>query len=381
MNGNWNKRYVDNSISSSNELKESKYENPSNTATDSFFKAYEVRDIEKQSQTKGKYSNTSNSINELPNKRRCKAEKFESIQYSLGPNEEYIAIRSYEYDIWERNKDNMSKIYQDFSEKGRRMEVRMTKVIKGEFEKIKDVKVEDVPLTCDTSLDVFNNEVSRLSKMDDDLFIYKVEVDNIPCNLKMDNDSEQEADDDMGYDPSNVAFIEWLRSKGDDEVELTNEESFNDEDDIAETNEDYKNDWIYEWNKDVPWVDEKPWTDTRVWTKPTLVKHTCKPFNYKTGCSEWPTCSWKEDGHCNGGNLPRTYIIKNQLHYQNYEWYKALEDSELKDEALRNKAIMEGFIKEDDDESCYEQKRRWNTYTNYNDTYEINHENNERRIM
>ncbi|GJW72518.1 hypothetical protein Tco_0129435 [Tanacetum coccineum] len=93
MNGNWNKRYVDNSISSSIELEESKYENPSNTATDSFFKAYEVRDIEKQSQTKHKYSNTSNSINELPNKRRCKAEKFEAIQYSLGPNEEYIAIR------------------------------------------------------------------------------------------------------------------------------------------------------------------------------------------------------------------------------------------------------------------------------------------------
>ncbi|GKC26577.1 hypothetical protein Tco_1033871 [Tanacetum coccineum] len=99
MNGNWNKRYVDNSISSSNELKESKYENQSNTATDSFFKAYEVCDIEKQCQTKRKYSNTSNSIKELPNKRRCKAEKFEAIQYSLGPNEGYIAIKSYEYDI------------------------------------------------------------------------------------------------------------------------------------------------------------------------------------------------------------------------------------------------------------------------------------------
>ncbi|GKG54368.1 hypothetical protein Tco_0557891 [Tanacetum coccineum] len=49
--------------------------------------------------------------------------------------------------------------------------------------------------------------------MDDDLFTYKVEVDNIPCNSKMDNDSEQEADDDMGYDPSDVAFIECLRSK------------------------------------------------------------------------------------------------------------------------------------------------------------------------
>ncbi|GKB80927.1 hypothetical protein Tco_0947822 [Tanacetum coccineum] len=117
MNGNWNKRYVDNSILSNNELKESKYENPPNTATDSFFKAYEARDIEKQSQTKRKYSNTSNSINEQPNKRRCKAEKFEAIQYSLGPNEEYIAIRSYEYDIWERNEDNMSNIYQDIFQK------------------------------------------------------------------------------------------------------------------------------------------------------------------------------------------------------------------------------------------------------------------------
>ncbi|GJW88217.1 hypothetical protein Tco_0163557, partial [Tanacetum coccineum] len=100
-------------IMSNNELKESKYENPPNTATDSFFKAYEARDIEKQCQTKRKYSNTSNSINEQPNKKRCKVEKFEAIQYSLGPNEEYIAIRSYEYDIWERNEDNMSNIYQD----------------------------------------------------------------------------------------------------------------------------------------------------------------------------------------------------------------------------------------------------------------------------
>ncbi|GKE61063.1 hypothetical protein Tco_1511430, partial [Tanacetum coccineum] len=48
MNRNWNKRYVDNSILSNNELKGSKYENPPNTATDSFFKAYEARDIEKQ---------------------------------------------------------------------------------------------------------------------------------------------------------------------------------------------------------------------------------------------------------------------------------------------------------------------------------------------
>ncbi|GJX15741.1 hypothetical protein Tco_0216573 [Tanacetum coccineum] len=72
---------------------------------------------DEQSQTKRKYSNTSEFIDEQPNKRMCKAEKFEAIQYSLGPNEEYIAIRRCEYDIWERNEDNMSKIYQDIFQK------------------------------------------------------------------------------------------------------------------------------------------------------------------------------------------------------------------------------------------------------------------------
>ncbi|GKB16449.1 hypothetical protein Tco_0850372 [Tanacetum coccineum] len=284
-------------------------------------------------------------------------------------------------------------------------------------------------------------EVSRLSEMDNDLFTYKVEVANILCNFVMDDDLKDETDDDMGYDPSDVAFIEWLKSKnfnyktmnqntmkalwiywirGDDEVELTDEESSDDEDEIAEvfridtnifdyetpidlafiefnyllkvdldlltkditgfkTYDDYKNDWIYEWNKDVPWVDEKPWTDNGVWTEPKPVKHTCEPFNYKTGSSEWPTCSWKEDGYCNGGNLPRTYIIENQLHYQDYEWYEALYDFKLKEEALRSKAIMDGVI--NNDESCCKLKRKWNIYTNYDDAYEINHEDNRNKEL
>ncbi|GKB30891.1 hypothetical protein Tco_0870292 [Tanacetum coccineum] len=101
----------------------------------------------------------------------------------------------------------------------------------------------------------------------------------------MDDDSEHEADDDMGYDPSDI--------RGDNKVELTDEESSNDKDDVAKvfridtnlfnfetpmyeafkefnyllqidpdlltkviegfkTYEDYKDDWIYEWNKDIP---------------------------------------------------------------------------------------------------------------------------------
>ncbi|GJZ94337.1 hypothetical protein Tco_0666540 [Tanacetum coccineum] len=119
------------------------------------------------------------------------------------------------------------------------------------------------------------------------------------------------------------------------------------------TYEEYKDDWIYEWNENVP-----------------------------CGYSEWPTCSWKEDGYCNEGNLPGAYIVGNTLCYQNLEWYDALKDSELKDEALRNKAIMEGLINEDD-ESSNNGWRRWDNYeiTDHDHEereYENEHEDKER---
>ncbi|GJU49168.1 hypothetical protein Tco_1218723 [Tanacetum coccineum] len=111
MYGGWNERRMNSSILSSND-----------TTADSFFKPYlntqEKNNIgDEQGQTKRKCSNTSNSDDDKPNKRVCKAEKFKAIKYSLGPNEEYIAIRRCEYDAWERNKDSMSKIYQEFFQK------------------------------------------------------------------------------------------------------------------------------------------------------------------------------------------------------------------------------------------------------------------------
>ncbi|GKE11944.1 hypothetical protein Tco_1415495 [Tanacetum coccineum] len=130
-----------------------------------------------------------------------------------------------------------------------------------------------------------------------------------------------------------------------DEIEPTSEETSNPEetnhDDEQEidpdlltkdiegfkTFDEYKDDWIYEWNENVPWR---------------------------------PTCSWKKDGYCNGGNLPGAYIVGNTPRYQDLEWYDALKDSELKDEALRNKAIMEGII--NDDESNNNGWRRWDNY-------------------
>ncbi|GKA88366.1 hypothetical protein Tco_0810130 [Tanacetum coccineum] len=182
----------------------------------------------------------------------------------------------------------------------------MRKVIKGEFKKLEDLNEKDVSLACNTSLETQN----------------KVMIWNLV-------QVSHEADDDMGYDLSDVVFTEWLRSKifnyktmdhytkkalwvywirRDDEAELTNEEFFDNEDEVAKTYDEYKDDWIYEWNRDIPWVDEKPWTDTGVWTEPTLVKH---------------------------------YLLM---------------DYEIKEQALRNKAIMEGLIS--DDESCNDGWRR-----------------------
>ncbi|GJX55462.1 hypothetical protein Tco_0285359, partial [Tanacetum coccineum] len=275
----------------------------------------------------------------------------------------------------------------------------MAKVIKGEFKKLESLKINDVSLTCNTSLEFFNEEFNRMSRIDDDLFTYKVEiaeVTNIPCDLKKKDDLEKqmshESDDGREFDPSNA--------RGDDEVELTDKESSDSEDEVEvtkifriETNvfdfetplcrafkefnyllqidpdvltkdidgfktyEEYKDDWIYEGNKDVPWVHERPWTDNGTWEEPTPVRHHCKPFNYKNGFSEWPTCSWKDDGYCNGGNLPGAYIIGNTHRYQDLERYEALKDRKLKEEALKNKAIMEGII-DNDDESCNEDEER-----------------------
>nr|GFA21019.1 hypothetical protein [Tanacetum cinerariifolium] len=104
----------------------------------------------------------------------------------------------------------------------------------GEFEKLESVKISDVSLTCNTSLEIFNEEFNRMSRMEDDLFRCEVEITEvtiIPRDLKREDNSEQqvshEFDDDLEYDPSDT--------RGDDEVELTNEESSDsdDEDKVA----------------------------------------------------------------------------------------------------------------------------------------------------
>ncbi|GJW44280.1 hypothetical protein Tco_0073079 [Tanacetum coccineum] len=100
-------------------------------------------------------------------------------------------------------------------------------------------------------------------------------------------------------------------------------------DDIVgfKTYDEFKDDWIYEWNQNVPWVHKIPWTKNGVWKEPSPVKHHCKPFNFKSGYSEWPTCSWKEDGYGNGENLPGAYIVGDTLHYQDLECWDNFEST------------------------------------------------------
>nr|GEY73968.1 VIER F-box protein 2 [Tanacetum cinerariifolium] len=139
----------------------------------------------------------------------------------------------------------------------------MTKVIKEEFEKLESLKISDDSFTCNISLENFHNEFNRISRMDDDLFTYEVEIPglaSVPCNLNKGDDSKQQmthgSDVDMEYDPSNVESTKWSASKfynhktmdqytknalwiywtsGNDEVKLTDEESSDsdDEDEVT----------------------------------------------------------------------------------------------------------------------------------------------------
>nr|GEY62407.1 hypothetical protein [Tanacetum cinerariifolium] len=87
-------------------------------------------------------------------------------------------------------------------------------------------------------------------------------------------------------------------------------------------------------------------------------------MEYDPSDVEFTEC-WKDYGYCNRGNLPGAYINEKTLHYQDLEWYEALKDGKLKEEALKNKAIMDGMIDEDD-ESSNKGWKRWDNFDNTN---------------
>ncbi|GKC85595.1 hypothetical protein Tco_1141312, partial [Tanacetum coccineum] len=98
------------------------------------------------------------------------------------------------------------------------------------------------------------------------------------------------------------------------------------------TYDEYKDAWIYEWNKDVQWVANMPWLGYGPWMEP---------------------------------NLPGVIPSGDVIYFESYEWYENLEEGELKDEALNSKAIFEeskGVDEEPSDE--------WEDFERTNNDYE-----------
>ncbi|GKB92931.1 hypothetical protein Tco_0979068 [Tanacetum coccineum] len=107
------------------------------------------------------------------------------------------------------------------------------------------------------------------------------------------------------------------------------------------TYSEYKDAWIYEWNKDIPWVANRPWLDYGPWIEPSDdIEHVCKLF-----------CNWKKEKYCNRGDLPREIRIGDMIYFEGYEWYEGLEYGELKDKALNVKAVLEGSKKIEEESS------------------------------
>ncbi|GKC70120.1 hypothetical protein Tco_1116003 [Tanacetum coccineum] len=123
------------------------------------------------------------------------------------------------------------------------------------------------------------------------------------------------------------------------------------------TYEEYKDAWIYESNKDMPLVPEEPWLENGV--PHEVIGHICDPFHFKSGHVEWPTCSSRNDGYCNGRDLPGIIQIGNIVYFQQYKWYDGLEDDKLRDHWWGVKDDEEST---DDAWSHYSPRDEWEDY-------------------
>nr|GFB28163.1 hypothetical protein [Tanacetum cinerariifolium] len=143
----------------------------------------------------------------------CKIRIFEIIKYSFRDDEKYVAIKEDEYDDLMSTNKNACRAYQEI------------------FRSMDEGWVES-SYPNDENL-INENEVAKIFRIETNIF----DFETLTCK----------------------AFKEFNYLLKIDPDVLNN--------DIVgfKTYEDYKEDWIYEWNKDVPWVHEKPWTDCGVW--------------------------------------------------------------------------------------------------------------------
>ncbi|GJS37626.1 hypothetical protein Tco_0536008 [Tanacetum coccineum] len=142
---------------------------------------------------------------------------------------------------------------------------------------------------------------------------------------------------DVECDPTNIDFAEWLASKysnyrtmdwymknvlwiywvrGDDE-EIDVDVLTGDLPGFK-TYEEYKDTWIYKWNKEVPWVEEKPWLEDRIWKDPINDIHHGKKEGEESSDDAWshysPIDEWEDYEHT---TYIETDVNSNQNTYNN----------------------------------------------------------------
>ncbi|GKA41932.1 hypothetical protein Tco_0734592 [Tanacetum coccineum] len=303
------------------------------------------------------------------------------------------------------------------------------KVIKEGFEKLGLLKINDDLFACNTPPGTIFDEFNRLSGMDDDLFTHEVEIlrlSSIPCDKKDGDDSDDEDLDvykpRVCYDENDGIYVEavifvnkrlvrlmdviveqWLdliygdhkkvdvkvkeETRGDDEVELTDEEFSNPDDEnlidkgeVGEifrietdvfdfetpickafdefnyllnidtdlftsdilgfmTYDEFKNEWMDELNKGIPWVPKELWLENGIPIDD--IHHICEPTHFKNRNAKWPTCNSNNEGFCNGGELLGMVRVSYMTYFLDYEWYDDLVDGKLEEEALKQKTIYE----------------------------------------
>ncbi|GJV10233.1 hypothetical protein Tco_1351774 [Tanacetum coccineum] len=251
--------------------------------------------------------------------------------------------------------------------------VAKMKVIKEESKALGLLMIDDDLFTCDTPLGIIFNEFNQLSEMDDDLFTYEVKIPKLsyyPCVEKQMDDldhrnhdvyewklcyddfekmyaeavifinkrfvrlidvtMEQWLDLKYGDHTMNVLWIYWAR--GDDEKVITYDELSNlgdgnliKENEIAQIFRIDTDIFHFETPLYVPWVANMPWLDYGPWMEPSNdIKHIFKPFHFKNRHAMWPTCNWKKEKYCNGGDLPRVIWSRDVTYFKSYEWYENL---------------------------------------------------------
>ncbi|GJX54759.1 hypothetical protein Tco_0283128 [Tanacetum coccineum] len=149
--------------------------------------------------------------------------------------------------------------------------------------------------------------------MDDDLFTYEVGTPELCNTPRVDGQLDN-------LDNVNLVVYE-SKTQGDDEVVIT-------EDELSDLEEELN---------DGTKIAKIFRIETHLFHFETPL---CKAFKE---CNEQLQANVdREKGECNRGDLPGVIRIYNEIHFQNYKWYDGLEDGDLKVEALKEKAIVEG---------------------------------------